>query len=33
MKINLNIGHTIGGTPLVLLKNITNGSAAKILAK
>jgi cysteine synthase A len=33
MKINLNIGHTIGETPLVLLKNITNGSAAKILAK
>ena len=33
MKINLNIGHTIGGTPLVLLKNITNGSVAKILAK
>ena len=33
MKINLNIGHTIGGTPLVLLKNITTGSAAKILAK
>ena len=33
MKINLNIGHTIGGTPLVLLKKITNGSAAKILAK
>ena len=33
MKMNLNIGHTIGGTPLVLLKNVTNGSAAKILAK
>ena len=33
MKINLNIGHTIGRTPLVLLKNMTNGSAVKILAK
>jgi cysteine synthase A len=33
MKMNLNIGHTIGRTPLVLLKNVTNGSAAKILAK
>ena len=33
MKINLNIAHTIGRTPLVLLKNMTNGSAVKILAK
>jgi len=33
MKINTDIGHTIGGTPLVQLKNITTGIDTKILAK
>ena len=33
MKINTDIGHTIGGTPLVQLKNITKGIDTKILAK
>ena len=33
MKIDLNIGHTIGGTPLVALKRLTEGVSAKVLAK
>ena len=33
MKIHTDIGRTIGGTPLVRLKNITKGIDAKILAK
>ena len=33
MKINTDIGHTIGLTPLVQLKNIAKGSGTKILAK
>jgi len=33
MKINTDIGHTIGRTPLVQLKNIAKGLGAKILAK
>jgi cysteine synthase A len=33
MRINSDIGHTIGRTPLVQLKNIGKGSGAKILAK
>jgi cysteine synthase A len=33
MKINTDIGHTIGLTPLVQLKNIAKGLGAKILAK
>jgi cysteine synthase A len=33
MKINTDIGHTIGSTPLVQLNNIAKGSGAKILAK
>jgi cysteine synthase A len=33
MKINTDIGHTIGFTPLVQLKNIGKGLGAKILAK
>ena len=33
MKINSNIGHTIGGTPLVALKRLTDGVSAKVLAK
>ncbi len=33
MKINTDIAHTIGRTPLVLLKNVTAGSETKILAK
>jgi cysteine synthase A len=33
MKINTDIGHTIGFTPLVQLKNIAKGLGTKILAK
>ncbi len=33
MKINTDIGHTIGGTPLVQLKNIAKGIDTTILAK
>ena len=33
MKINTDIGHTIGLTPLVQLKNIAKGLGTKILAK
>lgn len=33
MKINTDIAHTIGRTPLVLLKHVTAGSETKILAK
>ena len=33
MKINTDIGHTIGRTPLVQLKNIAKGIDTKILAK
>jgi cysteine synthase A len=33
MKINSDIGHTIGHTPLVLLKRLTAGLEAKVLAK
>ena len=33
MKINTDIGHTIGLTPLVQLKNIAKGLTTKILAK
>jgi cysteine synthase A len=33
MKIDVNIGHTIGGTPLVALKRLTDGVSAKVLAK
>ena len=33
MKINTDIGHTIGRTPLVQLKNIAKGSDTRILAK
>ena len=33
MKINTDIGHTIGGTPLVRLKNIAKGLGTRILAK
>ena len=33
MKINTDIGHTIGRTPLVQLKNIAKGSGTRILAK
>lgn len=33
MKINTDIGHTIGLTPLVQLKNIGKGLSTKILAK
>jgi cysteine synthase A len=33
MKINTDIGHTIGRTPLVQLKNISKGLGTKILAK
>jgi cysteine synthase A len=33
MKINTDIGHTIGGTPLVRLKNIAKGLDTRILAK
>jgi cysteine synthase A len=33
MKINSNIGHTIGSTPLVALKRLTDGLSAKVLAK
>jgi len=33
MKINTDIGHTIGLTPLVQLKNIAQGLGTKILAK
>jgi cysteine synthase A len=33
MKIDLNIGHTIGSTPLVELKSVTAGVRAKVLAK
>jgi cysteine synthase A len=33
MKINTDIGHTIGRTPLVQLKNIAKGLGTKILAK
>jgi len=33
MKIDLNIGHTIGSTPLVELKSVTDGVRAKVLAK
>ena len=33
MKINTYIGHTIGLTPLVQLKNIAKGLSTKILAK
>jgi cysteine synthase A len=33
MKINSNIGHTIGSTPLVALKRLTDGVSAKVLAK
>ena len=33
MKINTDIGHTIGLTPLVQLKNIAKGLSTKILAK
>jgi len=30
MKINTDIGHTIGRTPLVQLKNIAKGLGAKV---
>ena len=33
MKINTDIGHTIGRTPLVQLKNIGKGLGSRILAK
>ena len=33
MNINTDIGHTIGRTPLVQLKNIAKGSDTRILAK
>jgi cysteine synthase A len=33
MKINTDIGHTIGLTPLVQLKNIAKGLGTKVLAK
>jgi len=33
MNINSDIGHTIGHTPLVLLKFLTDGLEAKVLAK
>jgi len=33
MNINSDIGHTIGHTPLVLLKCLTDGLEAKVLAK
>ena len=33
MKVNTDIGHTIGLTPLVQLKNIAKGLSTKILAK
>ena len=33
MKINTDIGHTVGRTPLVQLKNIAKGSDTRILAK
>ena len=33
MKINSNIGQTIGSTPLVALKRLTDGVSAKVLAK
>jgi len=33
MKINSNVGHTIGSTPLVALKRLTDGLSAKVLAK
>ena len=33
MKIDLNIGHTIGSTPLVELKSVTAGVRAIVLAK
>jgi len=33
MKINTDIGHTIGLTPLVQLKNVAKGLGTKILAK
>jgi len=33
MKIDLNVGHTIGSTPLVELKSVTDGARAKVLAK
>jgi len=33
MKIDLNIGHTIGSTPLVELKSVAAGVRAKVLAK
>ncbi len=33
MHINSDIGHTIGHTPLVLLKFLTDGLEAKVLAK
>ena len=33
MKINTDIGHTIGRTPLVQLKNIAKGLGTRILAK
>jgi cysteine synthase A len=33
MNINSDIGHTIGNTPLVALKRLTDGLSAKVLAK
>ena len=33
MDIKSTIGHTIGGTPLVELKSVTDGARAKVLAK
>jgi cysteine synthase A len=33
MRINSDIGHTIGHTPLVLLKSLTRGLETKVLAK
>ncbi len=33
MNINSDIGHTIGSTPLVELKSVTEGVRAKVLAK
>ena len=33
MKINTDIGHTVGRTPLVQLKNIAKGLGTRILAK
>lgn len=33
MDIKSTIGHTIGGTPLVGLKSVTDGANAKVLAK